>query len=51
MKPLVAAGVLNSKEAMLYHNEEDVLHDTIELFVKNKLHYATKGEDHQVSHA
>lgn len=34
MQPLVAASILNAQEAMLNHDEEDVLNDSIKLGVQ-----------------
>lgn len=47
MKPLVAASILDAQEAMLNHDEEDVLYDTIKLGGSGSdLHYPAESEDH-----
>ena len=47
MQPLVATSIFNAQEAMLNHDEEDVLDDAIKLGGgRSDLHYPAKGEDH-----
>jgi hypothetical protein len=41
VEPLVGPRILNAQEAVLYHDEEDVLHD----------YDAAEGKDHQVGHS
>lgn len=51
MKPLIAACILHAKEAVLYHNEKDILNNAIKSEYNKWLHNATEGEEHEIGHA